>query len=102
MDHHIIAGSALVAALLVGLPPQHAQARIVCDREFQANSGHATPHCADQYLAQVARSYGMRVSAADIGSPSTKRSVCEFIGNDNRVYGICSGWRTDRGGPGRN
>ncbi len=93
----IIAAAALAISAAALLAQAPAQARPVCEAEFQANTGTATPYCSDHYLAQVARSYGMRVSVADVRNPGTKRQVCEFIGYDNRVYSICSGWRNDNG-----
>ena len=96
------AAAVLLAAPLTMLA-QGAQARIVCQDQFQIIRGEAlpTPYCADHYLAQVARSYGMRISANDVRNPSTKRRICEFIGNDTRIYSICSGWRPEGGGNSR-
>lgn len=93
------AASLLATGLLALAPHPRAEARIVCENEFQIVQGSpiATPLCADRYLARVARGYGMRVSDIDVRNPSVKRRVCEFIGNDNRVYSICSGWRPDQG-----
>lgn len=100
MTKMIVAAAALVAAAVAVLPHGSAQARVVCDGEFQVNSRNAiaTPYCQDRYLAHVARSYGMRVSAADVRNPGTKQEVCEFIGHDNRVYSLCTGWRNESGG----
>ena len=95
------AASATVAAFaaLMSLPAD-SQARIVCEGQFQVGYGGAvaTPACADHYLAQVARGYGMRVSAEGIRNPGTKRRVCEFVGYDSRVQNICSGWRNEGSG----
>ena len=50
----------------------------------------ATPYCQDELLAQVARQYGMRASAADIrNNPNFKRQVCRFVGRDIRVQETC-------------
>jgi hypothetical protein len=100
MTQKTIAAAALVAGAVALFPQGAAQARVVCDGEFQVNSGGAiaTPYCQDRYLAQVARTYGMRVSAADVRNPGVKQEVCQFIGYDNRVYSICSGWRNEPGG----
>lgn len=91
--------SLLALWLLAFSPHPRAEARIECQNEFQIVQGSpiATPLCADRYLANVARGYGMRVAATDLHNPSVKRRVCEFVGNDNRVYSICSGWRPDQG-----
>jgi len=99
MTHRVVAAAAFAAAAVAFLPPT-VQARVVCDGQFQVNSGAAiaTPYCQDRYLAEVARSYGMRVSAADVRNPGTRQQVCQFIGHDNRVYNICTGWRNEPGG----
>ncbi|HWB45215.1 MAG TPA: hypothetical protein VG900_07205 [Hyphomicrobiaceae bacterium] len=97
-----IGAAALLGLGLLALSPSpRAEARIVCENEFQIVQGSpvATPLCADRYLARVARNYGMRVSEADLRNPSVKRRVCAFIGNDNRVYSICSGWRPHDSNP---
>ena len=102
MPAKIIAASALAAAALLVSLPTSSEARIACDREFQLNrdGAIATPACADRYLAQVAQSYGMRVSYIDVRNPSVKQRVCEFVGNDIRLQTICSGWRNNQsGGP---
>jgi len=102
MPAKIIAASTLIAAALLVSLPTASEARIACDREFQLNreGAIATPGCADRYLAQVARSYGMQVTHVDIRSPSMKQRVCEFVGNDIRLQSICSGWRNNQsGGP---
>ena len=81
----------MAAALCFAGP---AVARIRCQGSFQvtANGNIATPFCADNYLAQVARSYGTRVSDEAIRqNPILKERVCRFIGHDIRVEDICAG-----------
>ena len=72
---------------------------IDCDGNFQVQRGGkhiATPHCEDNYLAQVARGYGMRVSAQAIrANPSVKQKACELAGDDNRVRDTCQQYRSD-------
>lgn len=102
MSIKLIASSTFIAAAFLVSLPTASEARIVCDREFQLNrdGAVATPACADRYLAQVARGYGMRVSHVDVRNPSVKARVCEFVGNDIRLQSICSGWRNNHfGGP---
>lgn len=73
-------------------PMTASAAGIVCKESYQVVRGQeiATPYCADNYLAQVARSYGMRVSNAEIrNNPNRKREVCRFIGHDIRVSDNC-------------
>jgi hypothetical protein len=87
-----------VAALLflchLGQVPTASAAGIVCREDYQLVQGNliATPYCGDNYLAKVARTYGMRVSNAEIrNNPNRKREVCRFIGHDIRVSQICAG-----------
>ena len=88
------------AGLLLAAAP--ADARIRCDGNYQIINGspHATPYCQDENLAEVARSYGMRVSGSAMrNSPSAKQRVCQFIGSDIRVREACYGNGQDgRGG----
>jgi hypothetical protein len=89
--------AAALAASAVAMVSGGAQARIQCDGQYQIVQGNAiaTPYCQDNYLAQVARGYGMKVSMADVRIPSKKQEVCQFIGHDARLSSICSGWRVD-------
>jgi hypothetical protein len=69
-------------------------AAIVCEGPYQVVGGNSisTPYCQDSYLAKVARSYGVRVSDAEVReNPGTKIRLCRFIGYDNRLSGICAG-----------
>ncbi len=96
--------SGVFAIAVIGLlAAAAAEARILCDGNYQVINGqpHATPYCQDENLAQVARSYGMRVSGSAMrNSPSEKQRVCQFIGSDIRVREACHGYGQDgRGGP---
>ena len=100
MNRFSIASAAL-AATVVFVPFGAAQARIVCDGNFQVvrGSAFATPYCQEQNLARVAQGYGMRVSFDSIrASDSVKAQVCRTIGHDNRVREACLPFRYD-GGP---
>lgn len=101
----ITAGAIVAAAFgtLAVLTTSPAEARIVCRQDSQIINGQAiiTPYCADDYLAKVARSYGMRVTAAQMrNSLSEKARVCRFIGHDLRVKTTCSNYRDENSGPG--
>jgi hypothetical protein len=77
------------AALAASAP---ASAAIACKNGYQRVQGNdiATPYCQDAYLAQVARSFGVRTSAETIRSnPNAKREVCRLVGRDIRVSSIC-------------
>lgn len=67
---------------------------ITCNGNFQVQSNGreiATPYCEDDNLAQVARGYGMKVSADAIrNNPSVKEKVCQIAGDDNRVRDTCA------------
>jgi len=88
----------LAATMTMGATLQ-AHARINCSGAYQVVRGQgqiATPYCEDQYLARVARGYGMRVSGAAIRrNPSRKEEVCRLIGHDGRVTSICHNYRLD-------
>lgn len=87
-----------IYALATGLtlataPLANVEARIRCNGPWQIVPGVgeiSTPYCEDSNLASVARTYGIRVSAAEIrNNPATKSRVCRMIGYDNRVSGAC-------------
>ena len=82
---------AIFAAAVVGSTAE-AGGRIVCKGGYQKVKGEAiaTPYCQDEYLADVARQYGSRVSGSDVRkSASLKYELCRFIGHDIRVQGYC-------------
>jgi hypothetical protein len=93
----------LTVSSLVVVAAAPADARMRCDGNYQIINGqpHATPYCQDENLAQVARSYGLRVSGSAMrNSPSEKQRVCAFLGSDIRVREACHGYGQDgRGGP---
>ncbi len=95
---------AMTAAVAVGVTTfsTNGEARIRCEGGFQVVSGQgqiATPYCEDEYLATVARGYGIRVSGAAIRrNPHRKEEVCKAIGHDGRIYDACLKYRNDNGG----
>ena len=92
----ILAG--LTAMISIGITA-NAHARIECNGAYQIVRGQgeiATPYCEDEYLARVARGYGMRVSGSAIRhSPARKQEVCRFMGHDSRISEICQPYRRD-------
>lgn len=83
---------ALSAVVLLLSLPSAAWARIQCERGFQRVQGNliATPYCQDEYLAQVAREYGFKASAARIrNDPNYKKEICRFVFSDIRVQTTC-------------
>ena len=91
----LVLAAAFMAGLVVTVSPAEA---INCKGRYQVVQGNllSTPYCEDNYLAQVARGYGTRVSARQIrNNPHRKAEVCRHIGHDNRISDICLGYRND-------
>jgi hypothetical protein len=85
--------AAVITVEAISAWPQPVEARIECSGPFQVVRGHgkiATPYCEDEYLAQVARGYGIQVPGNAIRqNPNRKEDVCKTIGHDSRVNDIC-------------
>ncbi len=80
---------ATLAAVVLFASPA---AAIKCVKGAQLIQGNmmATPYCQDDYLAQVAREYGFKASAAKIrNNPNYKKELCQFVFNDIRVQSTC-------------
>lgn len=90
----VLAGVGGLVAVSAG-----AEAKIRCNGAYQVIRGVgevATPYCGDTYLAQVARKFGVRVSAKTIrNNPNKKEEVCRLVGYDIRVQDICAGMMPD-------
>jgi hypothetical protein len=83
-------GAAVLGALAA--LSSSAVAAIKCEKGFQRVQGNliATPYCQDEYLAQVAREYGFKASAAKIrNNPNYKKELCRFVFSDIRVQTTC-------------
>jgi hypothetical protein len=96
-----LAGGAAIALLAIA-SPDPAAARIQCHGNFQITQYGpiATPYCEEEQIAVVARSYGSKVSAADVHhDPLTKVYLCQTIGADVRMKGSCAGYSPDSYGP---
>mgnify|MGYP005854391465 CR=1 FL=1 len=90
----IVGAGATAFALALGAGT--ASARIICQGAYQIVDGRpvATPYCEDAYVAEVAREYGIYVSAREVRwSPATKGRICRIIGHDNRVQSACAAYR---------
>jgi hypothetical protein len=86
----LVAG--MMAALFGLVPAAPALARITCANGYQLVQGSylATPYCQDALVADVAREFGIKASAAAIrNDPLFKRQVCRTIGRDIRVQEAC-------------
>ena len=93
MTHRKIIAAAVLGAGLLTLAHGGAEAAIQCDGNFQNVRGQpvATLYCREWNLANVARTFGWRVSVDEIRySESRKAQVCRAIGFDIRVQDICA------------
>lgn len=78
----------VVAAITAATPAS----AIKCMKGNQRVQGNwiATPYCQDQYLAEVAREYGIPASASKIrNNPNYKKEVCRTVFTDIRVQTNC-------------
>jgi hypothetical protein len=96
-----IACAALLLATMLTAP---AAARIQCRGNFQITKYGpiATPYCEEEQIAFVARSYGQRVTGAQVRkNPLMKVYLCQTLGYDSRLKGSCAGYGPDSYAPGR-
>lgn len=93
MHRSILAATMAIAAVVAATGPS-AAAGIVCREGYQLVQGNeiATPYCEHNYLAHVARGYGVRVTNAEVrNNPNRKSEICRMIGHDIRVSSTCAG-----------
>lgn len=84
--------AAVWSAIIVGAVALPAEAKIVCNKGFQmvAGSWLSTPYCRDNYIAEVARTYGFSASAERVrNNPLYKQRLCRFVGQDIRIKESC-------------
>ncbi len=96
MTRHLLGFAAIAAALLAASP---ASAKIECRGNFQITKHGpiSTPYCEEKQIARVARSYGERVTDADVrNNPSTKVYLCQRYGGDIRLKGSCGAYSEPR------
>ncbi|HZJ13389.1 MAG TPA: hypothetical protein VFD26_12215 [Methyloceanibacter sp.] len=101
MHRHVLSGSATLAvtALLAIAVASPAAARIECRGNFQISKYGpiATPYCEEQQIARVARSYGIKVTDAEVHrNPLKKVYLCQTIGSDSRLKGSCAGYAPEQ------
>ncbi len=85
------------AVLILALAP--AEAKIKCNGIYQVmkQSLLSTPYCQDREIARVARSYGWKVTFAQVrNDPLKKVYICQALGNDNRLKGACGAYAPDQ------
>ena len=90
--------AALAATALQVVATGAAEAKIKCEGPYQLTGGYTirTPYCEDNYLAYVARGYGIGISGAEVRhNYNAKKRVCQSIGHDSRVSQICIGARPE-------
>ena len=91
----LLFGIAIVALGVVTTTANPAAAKIRCKGIFQVNKSGliSTPYCQDQQIARVARSYGWRVSDAQVrNEPLKKVRICQALGGDVRLKGACGAY----------
>ena len=79
-------------ALLLSLSSLGVHAGIVCKDGYQNVHGReiSTPYCNDNYIAEVARLRGGKVSDAEVrNNPATRDAICRRIGYDTRIMEFC-------------
>jgi hypothetical protein len=87
------------AVVLMAATASPADARIECQGNFQATKYGmiATPYCQEENIARVARSYGMKVTGAQVrNDPLKKVYLCQVIGGDSRLKGACGAYAPDQ------
>lgn len=88
----ILAASVLFVAGIAATP---AAAKIQCKGIFQVTKSGliSTLYCRDRQIARVARSYGWRVSDAEVrNDPLKKVRICQALGGDIRLEGACGAY----------
>ncbi len=96
MKRHLLCFAAIVATLLAASP---AASRIECRGNFQMTKHGpiSTPYCQEKQIARVARSYGVRVTDAEVrNNPNTKVYLCQRFGGDTRLKGSCASYAEPR------
>ena len=81
------------AAVFAVLACGPAEAKIVCNENFQVGNGSeiSTPYCRDQNLARIARRSGFAVSDGEIrNSPYKKREICRYLNSNIEVQTACA------------
>jgi hypothetical protein len=101
MHRPIFSSSATLAvtALLAIAAASPAAARIECRGNFQVTKYGmiSTPYCEEENIARVARTYGMKVTGAQVrNDPLKKVYLCQIIGGDSRLKGSCAGYAPEQ------
>jgi hypothetical protein len=100
MNRHLLNRLA-VTTLLVMVTATPAAACIECQGNYQISKYGpiATPYCQDEEIARVARTYGVRVTGAEVrNNPLKKVYLCQIVGGDVRLKGSCGAYAPEYGG----
>ena len=87
--------AAILAVAVIAATTSPAAAKIRCKGIFQVtkNGLISRPYCQDREIARVARSYGWRVSDADVSNNALKKvRICRALGGDTRLKGACGAY----------
>lgn len=87
------------AVLACLLAPQPAAAKIQCKGIFQVSKYGliSTPYCQELEIARVARSYGWKVTDAEVrNDPLKKVYICQALGGDVRLKGACGAYAPEQ------
>lgn len=87
------------AFLALAMAPEPAAAKIKCQGIFQVTKHGpiSTPYCQEQEIARVARSYGWKVTDAQVhNDPLKKVYICQALGGDNRLKGACGAYAPEQ------
>lgn len=87
-----------LAAFLAFAGTSPAAAKIECRGNFQITKHGpiSTPYCEEENIARVARTYGFKVTGAEVRrDPLKKVYLCQIIGGDTRLKGSCAGYSPD-------
>ena len=100
MHRRLLGGTATltVTALLAVALTSPVAARIECRGNFQMSKYGpiATPYCEEENIARVARSYGSKVTGAEVrNNPLKKVYLCQVYGGDTRLKGACGAYSPD-------
>ena len=83
----------ILSAVAVAATP--VAAKIQCKGLFQVTKYGliSTPYCQEREIARVARSYGWKVTDAQVRrDPLKKVRICQALGGDNRLKGACGAY----------
>lgn len=81
------------AILLISSEANAGKYKLKCKGPYQVVQGNliSTPPCENSYIAEVARSYGYRVSAKQVrNNVHKKMEICQHIGHDSRISEFCN------------